>query len=79
MDSQKISQVQNQLKKSSSFMIFFLILFGFLIISLLISALVCISPFVAFGYIFFLLFNFLKDIYRINRNFKFDKIELNER
>jgi hypothetical protein len=79
MDSQKIQNVQNQIKKSSSFMIFLFILFGFLLLTVLLTAIVLISPFALIGYLFYVLFPFFKDLYRINRNYKFDKLELYER
>jgi 4-hydroxybenzoate polyprenyltransferase len=75
MDSQKLQNAQNQIKKSSAFMICLFVLFGFLLLSILITAIVLITPFAVIGYIFFLLFPFLKDLYRINKNYKFDKIE----
>jgi hypothetical protein len=79
MDSQKIQEVKNEVKKSSSFMIFLFILFGFLLITVLLIAIVLISPFAVIGYMFYLIFPLFKDLYRINRNYKFDKIELYER
>jgi predicted PurR-regulated permease PerM len=75
MDSQKIQQVQNEIKKTSPLLLVFFILFGFMLVTVLIVALVLISPFLVIGYIFYLLFPFLKDLYRINRNYKFDKLD----
>ena len=78
MDSQKIQEATNEIKKSSSFMIFLFLLFGLVLIIFLLTAIVLISPFAVIGYLFFLLFPFLKDLYRINKNYKFDKLQHNE-
>ena len=79
MDSQKIQDVQTQLKKTSPFLLVFFILLAFILVTILIVSLVLISPLLVIGYIFYLLFPFLKDLYRINKNYKFDKLNYEQK
>ncbi|MGK0324837.1 MAG: putative PurR-regulated permease PerM [Polaribacter sp.] len=72
MTSQKVNEFQTELKKTSPFVIFFFVLFVFILLALLIVASILISPFALIGYIFYLLFPFFKDLYRINKNYKYD-------
>jgi predicted PurR-regulated permease PerM len=76
MTSQKVKELQTELKKTSPLVIFFFVLFLFMLIALLIFASILISPFALIGYIFYLLFPFIKDLYRINKNYKYDIKEL---
>jgi Flp pilus assembly protein TadB len=79
MDSQKIQNAKTQLKKTSPVVLVFFILIGFILVTFLIVALVLISPILVIGFIFYLLFPFLKDLYRINKNYKFDKLNYEQK
>ena len=61
------------LKKINKGLLYFSIPFVFVIVIVLLVAIVLVSPVALIGYIFYLLIPFFKDLYRISRNYKYDK------
>ena len=62
-----------KLKNINSGLFYFLIPFLTVLVIIFLIAVVLVSPFALIGYIFYLLIPFFKDLYRIRKNFKYDK------